>query len=364
MTNPANRSETWKALQDFARALLDERPDALPMDLTNPNAASESDKRALLSAIHQDRNLLRHPAAHESLIESWYGQALTNGWFESLRQALQSMGASQTEESMPAAAGAIQTVIDRLTQRLQPAPAMRGPATQRMELEKKPRRLHAADLPAFNPFFCTSIPKVDTPTVLQGLKANCRYRFTTLTAASENEAQQFALESGTDGTLTVDFASAVYGDSAPGSHVKTAWFLEEEEAPAQDATAWISGLLWPQPEEHPGYPVAELYPQLAANNADPLVQERLDTLMAIAKLVGQQRYIEAYETSRQTLLFSPNRHHEDEIVPFHEALWEFLVVILQQMQIELKAAEEIFIQHKSQWNASRILEQVIQEISA
>lgn len=351
-------SSTWQSIQALVQTMLDDSVECLANESVEKPSVRAEDIELFYRTIALPEQF-HAPSADSPLLETWCSADRIEDWFTVLKSALKSLSATQSHATTGSDAilRPLLQLTEDMSSRLEPAPAMRGYSPARMHFPKRSRRIHAADLPHFTPMFCTALAHPAQPVEVNGLLPEqdhrCRFR------SPEDSAfrHEVHLTSDASGALKIPFSETL-SRLPEVSNSELVWFLEEVKSDRVHEENWVSGIVWKQPVVSKTI-VTDLASSIQ-NAEDPVTQERIHTLMAINLMVAEQRYQEAYETTRQALLFAPALD-DDDFAPFSEALWHFVGVILQQMTAKLRSAEVTFRHIRPEWNAADSLDRIIDE---
>lgn len=356
---------TWEATQELARKILDDSIshlwDAPALGGIAPHVVAR-DREVFKATVAYPKGALWRSTATPSLIEQWATPA-PKDWFSLVKAGLDAIETLplSVRNSLRDMAAPLREASESLGAQLRPAPAMRGASTlERLELPSRSRRVHAADLPAFSPLFCTSIlPLIENPPI-SGLKPGAAYRCRFRSPQAPDWEYECEMRGDDNGEVAFPisevFCDAPQSDDEP----ELVWLFEESGAFRSGMSAWISGLIWRR--KTPNQTVAAGLRSLFDAPEDDLSSDKTRTLLAINRLIAEERYIEAYETTRRALLFAPKPEAAKEPVPFHEALWKLTETILRSMQSRLRATEPIFRSMRPEWNGVASLDEVIMQI--
>ena len=289
-----------------------------------------------------------------SLIEIWAEEQKHQNWVSAIQSRILSLKTSfHFEDYAPNQFFApLLEAIEAVSLTLQPAPVYRAVAAAKMIFTSRHRELEPADLPVFNPLFCTAIPAKDKPIILHGLSPKTNYSLLLRCATRPDWKPEITVNSSSEGSLSFDF-SQILKQIHPNQSEIT-WFLMEQSDTCNGG--WTSGLIWLENKnQNNGGIEIEDYCKTAIppadNLEDDLNNEDLQTLIEINEAIIKGYYIQAYELARQTLLFQSRKTDQDRYIPLRECLWQMIYQIFEKMLEKVEQSKDFFRQIKKEWDA-------------
>ncbi len=353
-------------LQSYAHDSLWDQVDRIIQSMSSPaevdegelwsmtfdnEAVDQRDRTAFWHAVSKDFSPSNH-STHGSLIERWVQEHRRTHWLARMRERLSHLESiSETwKTQVEPLFSPLENVLAVLGERMVLAPAHRS-ASLNKERVYQPRRraIEPADLPGFNPLFCTAVAPNSGPISLSGLSVNTAYRFLVLDSQDRDNFYEQTQMASEEGKLQIDLPTLLAAlQSKSGELRDCVWFLEENGETPQGS--WTSGLVWLENEStHSKSQQAEKIIKKSA--ASDSIEFSIDTLFDINLLTVRQYYIQAYEKARQSLLFTPKSYKEENQIPFKESLWQFIQLQINEIVHRLEQAEVAFRQIRPQWKA-------------
>ncbi|MBD3268207.1 hypothetical protein GF373_16200 [bacterium] len=357
MNLPLVEEERWKRVNRFIETILSDEESCTmiaPIHSHDNAEQAEKDRAEFLKAVQRG---CQESARGPSMIEQWVLAYQQQDWLAAIYAKMNALKAKATvsHENLTRFFAPLLQAIDDLSGSMQPAPAYRTASpTAAMVFQPRRRELEPADLPVFNPLFCTSVTKEKQPTVIYGLEPQQEYMLTLHTRGDTEPPVNQSLLSSDQGTLTVNlYELAIPLTENPSEGI--CWLLSENGS--LENGAWSSGLIWLESEKQTEdmYGIYELLGNQAAQN-------EVDLLLSINISIARGRYIEAYEEARRSLLFQPKEAELDHSVPLRECLWQLINQILDKMVQKLEPAGPRFRQMKKEWDAITPLQQLQEQI--
>lgn len=322
-----------------------------PLSSQNNPPVSTEDRGRFLANINRS---IHESSPSPSLIEMWMAEYHKRDWLAVLSQRLQAarQALSDSREAVSTLYAPLTQALEELGQRMQPAPAYRS-ATAHSRLVFRPRRrdVEPADLPVFNPLFCTSIPNHDAPVVLSGLQPDHTYTMQLRSLAQPDWHIEETVRSTSTGELHFHFHAVL--QTHPGTPGKIAWVLTD----GAGLGAWTSGVLWLEGNEY-----TALAEEMKSILDEELYPDEIHDLLAINEKLSRGFAIHAYERARQTLLFQPPSTGSDQVIPLRECLWQFIVLSLETILPILEQAAPVIRQMKPEWDAISPLQTLREQI--
>ncbi len=341
----------WKLADELIESIIHdkdmEKPDAAPG--INQDSMPDQDRVSFFSAIQRDYKSV-YQKNTISLVERWSAEHIQINWLAKLKNKLNTIRAANKEAwgELQAYFEALQSTVDVLSTRMIPAPVHRSAVASQQELYQPRRRaIEPADLPAFSPLFCTAIDPDAEPFVISGLAPEVEHRLTLVCVQKPSVKHEETISASSNGTVQIDLAKTMMTlQDEQGEFCEFTWFLTETSG----NDAWASGLVWLESKAT----------RRLANDAVRILMENdnkesedtcIDSLFEINLLATRESYMEAYEQTRQGLLFMPRQNREENSAPFKESLWLFLNHLIDKIVDRMEKAEPVFKSIKPDWNA-------------
>jgi hypothetical protein len=348
--------DRWKKVNAFIEQILsdEDKPMIAPLHPSH-SASHENDIHAFLSVINRDRLYTISPNTH-SLTERWIREHQQQNWVSALYTRLQALHTKcqSTQLSFNEFFAPLLGVMDSLSNTMQPAPAYRSAlAEPKLVFQPRRRDLEPADLPVFNPLFCTAIQETTKPTVLHGVLPTTTYLLTLRCEQKPDWKPELTVVSSAEGTISLDFNQLLQQVGTDAAHV--IWFLIEKTN--STSGSWTSGLIWLEPKH-----VHDAVTKIQALYTEELTHSDTETLLTINQEIVHGRFINAYEKARQALLFQSKQANQEKYIPLRECLWQLVQHIINTMIEKLEESESLFKTSKPDWNAVSSLHQLRNQI--
>ncbi|RJP33241.1 MAG: hypothetical protein C4527_04870 [Candidatus Omnitrophota bacterium] len=351
----------------YMQTIMNENETELSDSLFHPyeDAVDADDRTAFLAAINRSA-IPRRQEHVPSVIRRWTTEQGRRDWLARMQEYLLDLEKKSAEfgRHLQDMFRPLVTVNDILMQRLEPVPTVRDAAAAK-EMIYKPRRraIEAADLPAFNPLFCTAIDREAEATTISGLNPEERYVFSLIAVDHPDLQEHHGVQSSPHGGVVLDIAGMLDRlQKQAGTSVKFAWFLQEEDDRNASERGWISGLVWLESEQTRKM-TQEAHRILADIAGGEHEDTDIETLIEINLFIAREFYMKAYERARQGLLFQPKLSRFESKVPYQESLWQFIMQLIDKILVRLETAEAVFRAVKSEWRAVSSLRELRRHIA-
>ena len=357
-------NDRWERVNELIGSILSDEDTQImiaPLNTTGLPHSNEADFQLFVGEVLRNRPRREiHPL---SLVECWVEEQKHLLWFSSIQERIHSLKVNFTTYTPEQFFAPLLEAIAAVSQISQPAPAYRAIAPAKMIFTPRRRDLEPADLPVFNPLFCTAIPTKDKPILIHGLSPKTSYTLLLRCAAKPEWKPEITVNSSVNGSLSFDF-SQILKHVLP-TQSEAAWFLMEQSE--SHSGGWTSGLIWLESKDQQSdsfeiedFSTTPAYPDETIQ--DEMNKEDIQTLFEINQAIVQGYYLQAYEKARQTLLFQSRKADQERYIPLRECLWHMIHQIFEKMLNKVEQSKDLFRQIKKEWDAITPLDKLRDQI--
>ncbi len=362
--SPAEK-EVWKRMYTLIQSIQNDRDIELPAALADrkTDAATLKYTADFIARVNRIPNAI-HPRSTSSLIPQWVSEYQQRDWLVKIQDKWLEIETktSHMKENIQEFMNPLVSVLEVLSQRMQPVPAVRDAGAVEEKVYKPRRRaIEAADLPVFNPLFCTAIEREAVPVTITGLKPETEYTMSLFDVHKPERNARETVVSSQHGGVVFPISDRVKQlEKDAGEPTEYAWFLEENSE-STDSNNWISGFVWLESEQT--YKLSqEAYRILADAVGGDHEETDIETLIEINLFLAREFYMKAYERARQGLLFLPKLSCYESKLPYQEVLWQFIIQLIDKIIAKLEKSRTTFRDIKPAWNAVESLQELRKQI--
>lgn len=348
---PEFNDSFWKRVGALITSILsDKRFDELDHTHTSDitDSVLERDREAFI------RRVVVQPPVnpHNSMVERWTIERRRKDWITKLEETLAHLKTAyhSAEKNIHTALFPLQSALETVSQRMVPVPAYRSAAAVK-ERTYQPRRraIEPADLPVFNPLFCTAINR--HPIRFSGLKASSEYHIRLQSTRQPDWYKEKYVQTSSEGELSLAFFEMIEQFTSPDApNEQYIWILSEVNHDGPPNKNWISGLIWLKEKQNQPT-MQSLQEQLQQTIHATEDNDYTQSLFEVNFLIAEQFFMQAYDKARQLLLFTPKHIRQENMLPYRETLWQFINQIITEVKSRIEAVAPLFLQIKPEWQA-------------